>query len=103
MKNEIIQIQILWMVGALERLATLGILEATPYKVSQSGLDSYLLIDEHRDNLFYDNEQMKELLKVILVSENGSHDQELLDSLFHFLKEYKDNRTEFVKNNLVLQ
>ena len=103
MTMDLPKIQILWVVGALERLATLGILESTPLKVSQSGLDSYLLIDEHRDKLFYDNEQMKDLLKYILISENGTYDQELHNDLFRLLKEYKDNRTDFMRKSLSLK
>ena len=97
------EVQIFWVTGALERLATLGFLAETPYVVSKQAIDIFIELDEHRDRLFQSNEQMKELLSVMLKSENGVEDKQLLDDIFTLLKDYKDNREDIVKYALSQQ
>lgn len=83
--DRIIDLQVLWIIGATEQLTTLGLVESTPFKITEKGLDLFLSIDEYRDSLFPDDAQMKDLLKYLIISENETHDQELLDVLFYLV------------------
>lgn len=94
--------QIFWIIGALERLATLGFIQEPPYQVSQMGIDMFVQLDELRDKLFVDNEEMKNILSVMLKSENGVHNEDLLDGMYVLLKDYKDDRSRIVKYALEL-
>lgn len=94
--------QVFWITGALERLATLGFLKDPPYQVSQMGIDMFVQLDELRDKLFVDNQEMKNILSVMLKSENGFHDEDLLDGMYVLLKDYKDDRSRIVKYALEL-
>lgn len=101
--TNLIKVQVFWVTGALERLATLGLLAETPYVVSKQAIDIFIELDEHRDRLFQSNDQMKELLSVMLKVENGVEDKQLLDDIFTLLKDYKDNREHIVKYALSQQ
>ncbi len=100
---DIAEAQVMWMFGALERLATLGFLEPTPYQVSQNGIDTFIQLDDYRHNLFSNDNEMKELLSVILKSENLLCDEDLLDGIYVLVKDYKDNREHIVKYALSQQ
>ena len=89
--------QVLWIFGAMERLATLGLLQPTPYQVSQKAIDIFLVLDESRDSLFSSDNEMKELLSVLLKAENGLEDKELLENMFVLVKDYKNDREKIVK------
>lgn len=95
--------QVMWMLGALERLATFGFIQETPYQVSQQGIDTFIQLDEYRDKLFESDNELKGLLSVILSSENGVKDEDLLDGMFVLVKDYKDNREHIVKYALSQQ
>lgn len=101
MKSELTDLtsryQVMWVIGALERLATLKLLGPTPHQVSQKWIDTFLQLDEYRDNLFVSDNQLKELLRTILETENGVDDAELLESMFCLVKDYKNNREQIVK------
>lgn len=93
----------MWMLGALERLATFGFIQETPYRVSQNGIDTFIQLDEYRNKLFESDDELKGLLSVILSSENGVNDEDLLDGMFVLVKDYKDNREHIVKYALSQQ
>lgn len=95
--TNLIKYKILWITGAMERLATLGFLQPTPYQVSQKAIEEYLILDENRDKLFHSNDELKQFISVILRSENQREDLELLENMYVLVKDYKDNRTELVK------
>lgn len=94
-----IQDKLLWMVGALERLATLGLLNPdVPMKVSSSAIDRYLSLDEDRDNLFQDELEFASILVSLVKSESDPvpSDDEIVD-LCELVSQYRDNREETVK------
>lgn len=98
-KSYSIQDKILWIVGALERLATLGLLDSNvPMKVSSSAIDRYLNLDEDRDNLFKDELEFASILVSLVKSESDPvpPDNEIVD-LCELLSQYRDNREETVK------
>jgi hypothetical protein len=89
--------QIFWVVGALERLATLGMLEEPPLKVSQDAIDAFISLDEVRDYLFQDNSTLKEIVSELVYDFNRTKDSNVIDGLTHLLIDYKDNRERIIK------
>ena len=98
--------KVLWVVGALERLATLGMIGPDiPLKLSSSAVEDYLEIDEHRELLF---ESDFEIATIFTALANDQCDPEVQDQedykpIIDLLLEYKDNRTEIVKYALSTQ
>ena len=97
MSISIQEAQVMWCIGGLERLATLGFLQEPPYQVSQEGIDTYLQIDEHRDKLFSSDDEMKSLLQVLLKNENGVDDKDLLEDIFVLMRDFKNDREHLFK------
>lgn len=95
--------QLFWVVGALERLATLGMLGEPPLKVSQEAIDNFVLLDEARDYLFPNNNTLKEIVSCLVYDFNNTKDPEVVDGLTHLLIDYKDNRARLVKYALTQQ
>jgi hypothetical protein len=92
--------KLLWVCGALERLATLGFIGPPPYTVSQDTIDLFLQLDEDRNRLFPDNTELKYILESILKEINGESDEDTLNGLYVLLTDYKDNREKIVKYSL---
>ena len=98
--------KVMWVVGALERLATLGLIGPDiPLKLSGNAVDDYLYIDEHRELLF---ESDFEIASIFTELANDECDPEIQDPedtnpIIKLLLEYKDNRTEIVKYALSQQ
>ena len=90
----------MWVVGALERLATLGMIGPDiPLKLSSNAVEDYLEIDEHRQLLF---DSDFEIATIFTALANDECDPEIQDPddlkpIIDMLIEYKDNRTEIVK------
>lgn len=92
--------KVLWVVGALERLATLGLIGPDiPLKLSSNALESYLEIDEHRELLFDSDFEIASIFNALANDECDPELQNPEDSkpIIKLLLEYKDNRTEIVK------
>ena len=98
--------KIMWVVGALERLATLGLIGPdVPLKLTANAVEDYLQIDEHRELLF---ESDFEIASIFTALANDECDPELQNPedtkpIIDLLLEYKDNRTEIVKYALSQQ
>jgi hypothetical protein len=99
-KKGLNEAKLLWVCGALERLATLGFIGETPYKVSQDTIDLFLHLDENRNKLFPDNTELKYILESILNEINGESDEDTLNGFYVLLTDYKDNREKIVKYSL---
>lgn len=98
MKN--LESKIMWVVGAAERLATLGIFGGdVPFRITPQGLDEYLMLDEYRDYLFESDIEVVEVFKNIVLDtiDEDDFDKEDFDQMVYLLLEYKNNRTELVK------
>ena len=90
--------KIIWLVGATERLATLGLLYETPLKITQNTIDLFLEIDEYRDHLLKDEYELIDILKTMIVSESEEEvDNSTIQEITKLVLEYKNNRTELVK------
>jgi len=98
--------KVMWVVGALERLATLGLIGPDiPLKLSSNAIEDYLLIDEHREHLF---ESDFEIATIFTALADDECDPEIQDPndykpIIDLLIQYKDNRTEIVKYALSQQ
>lgn len=92
--------KIMWVVGALERLATLGMIGPdVPMKLTSNAVETYLQIDEYREHLF---ESDFEIASIFTELVNCECDPELqkpedVKPLIDLLLQYKNNRTEIVK------
>jgi len=92
--------KVLWVVGALERLATLGLIGSDiPLKLTSDAVEDYVKIDEHREYLF---ESDFEIASIVTALINDQCDPELqkpedTKPLIDLLLEYKNNRTKIVK------
>jgi len=98
--------KVMWVVGALERLATLGMIGPDiPLKLSSNAVEDYLEIDEHRQLLF---DSDFEIATIFTALANDECDPEIQDPddlkpIIDMLIEYKDNRTEIVRYALMQQ
>ena len=98
--------KVMWVVGALERLATLGMIGPDiPLKLSSNAVEDYLEIDEHRQLLF---DSDFEIATIFTALANDECDPEIQDPddlkpIIDMLIEYKDNRTEIVRYALSTQ
>lgn len=92
--------KVMWVVGALERLATLGLIGSNiPLKLSSDAVDTYLQIDEYREHLFSSDFEIASLFTALA---NDECDPELQDPddlkpVIELLIDYKNNRTDVVK------
>jgi hypothetical protein len=89
--------QVLWVVGALERLATLGMLKTPPLVVSSGAIDLFIDLDDARYVLFPDNQVIEEIVSSLVYDYNRSVDVDLVDGITHLLVDYKDNRDRIMK------
>ena len=98
--------KVMWVVGALERLATLGLIGAdVPLKLSADAVEDYLEIDEHREFLFESDFEIASIFTALAKDECDPEVQDPEDTkpIIDLLLEYKDNRTEIVRYALMQQ
>lgn len=91
--------KVLWVVGAAERLATLGLLSPdVPMKLTAEAVDDFIEIDENVDLLFPNDFEIASIFRQIASSENEYEvDKEDTNAVIRLILEYKNNRTELVK------
>lgn len=91
--------KVLWVVGAAERLATLGLLSPDiPMKLTAEAIDDFIEIDENVDLLFPNDFEIASIFRQIASSENEYEvDKEDTNQIIRLILEYKNNRTELVK------
>lgn len=94
-QDQIVEMKIIWIIGALERLATLGMLDSNvPYKLTPKVIDDYLMIDDVRDKLFPNDSEILNIFKEL--AKSTANDSAAV-AIANLLLEYKNNRTEIVK------
>lgn len=84
--------KILWVVGSLERLAGLGYFTEIGYKVDQECVDLYWELDDIRDYLFGDEEEMFNILMCLLEESNIALDE--IKEIYNLIISYKNNRNK---------
>ena len=89
--------QVLWVVGAIERLATLGMLKTPPLVVSSGAIDLFIDLDDARYVLFPDNQVIEKIVGALVYDYNRSVDVDLVDGITHLVVDYKDNRDRIMK------
>ena len=91
--------KVLWVVGAAERLATLGLLSRdVPMKLTAEAVDDFIEIDENVNLLFPNDFEIANIFRQIASSENEYEvDKEDTNQVIRLILEYKNNRTELVK------
>jgi hypothetical protein len=99
------EIQVLWVVGATERLATLGFLNSNlPVQISPDSIDLFIEIDDNRDKVFPYDEAIGLIFRAMAKSECDEEISEYnLNLIIDLILEYKNNRTELVKMALSRQ
>lgn len=99
------ELRVLWIVGAAERLATLGILSGDiPVRLTLDAVDTYIEIDDKRQFLFESDYQLAEYFTELAnhLSEDEISSEDM-NCMIGLLLEYKNNRTELVRHALSLQ
>ena len=99
-KMSIGECKVLWVVGSLERLATLGLIGPdVPLKLTSDAIDNYIQIDEHRELLFDSDFEIASIMTALINDECDPDIQNPEDTkpLINLLLEYKNNRTEIVR------
>ena len=91
--------KVMWVVGAAERLATLGMLSPDiPLHLTADAVDDYLEIDNHRDILFDNDFEIASIFNALAQIGNEEEvNPDDLRSVVDLILEYKNNRTEIVK------
>lgn len=91
--------KVMWVVGAAERLATLGMLNPDiPFHLSADAVDDFIEIDNHRDILFESDFEVACIFNAIARDGNEDDvDPDDLRDVVDLILEYKNNRTEIVK------
>lgn len=103
MKNPSLDdLKLMWVVGAAERLATLGIFNSdVPLKISSDAIDIFIQIDDVRECLFEDDKEVAMIFEVMARSESQENiEKDDMDDMIDIMLEYKNNRTQLVKHAL---
>ena len=89
----------MWVVGAAERLATMGLLSPDiPMKLTADAVDDFIEIDNDVDLLFPNEFEIAQIFKEIANSHNEYEvDNEDTNQIIRLILEYKNNRTELMK------
>ena len=91
--------KLIWVIGAAERLATLGMIDIDiPCQLHQDKIDEYIRIDNRRFNLFKNDYEIAAIFYEV-IRENGWNvdESEGIEEVIDLLISYKNNRTEMVK------
>ena len=96
------ELRMMWVIGAAERLATLGLMGGDiPARIAAEGVETYMEIDDKRQFLFDNDYQLAECFTVAadcLSAEQIGKDD--MNKMIELLLEYKNNRTELVRHVL---
>jgi hypothetical protein len=91
--------KVMWVVGALERLATLGMIGPDiPLQLSADAVEDYMEIDNHRNLLFESDFEIVSIFNALSKDECVPEPEpEDVDAIVDLILQYKNNRTEIVK------
>ena len=91
--------KVIWVVGALERLATLGMLNSdVPLTLTQDAIDDYISIDNDRQYLFESDFEIAQIFRAIANENNEREvDEESMCNIIQLLLNYKNDREELVR------
>ena len=91
--------KVMWVVGALERLATLGVIGPDiPLQLSADAVEDYIEIDNYRNLLFESDFEIASIFTQIAKDEcEDEPSPEDTEAIIDLILQYKNNRTEIVK------
>ena len=96
--------KVMWVVGSLQRLATLGLLGSDiPMKLTADAVDDFIEIDNLREHLFPNDFEIAQIFNTLVKIESPDTKPEDIKPIIDLLLEYKNNRTEIVKYALSQQ
>ena len=90
--------KVMWVIGALERLATLGYFSKIPYRIPSNNIDTFLEIDEERFSLF---DSQEDFICVVIGVIGADFDIDTIETICKLVWDYKEERTRLVSNSLV--
>jgi hypothetical protein len=94
----IMEMKLLWVVGALERLSSFGFLDKdVPFQVTSKAIDAFISIDEYRHEIFTDEDEIGEIFNAIIGDDDVTCTDDHIQPIVDLILEYKNNRTEMVK------
>ncbi len=94
--------KVMWVIGALERLATLGLIGPDiPLRLSSDAVEDYMQIDDHREHLFDSDFEIINIFTEL--ADNEDQDPDQIKPVIELLMQYKNNRTDIVKYALSQQ
>jgi len=93
------QMKVMWVVGCLERLATLGMIGPDiPLKLTPEAVDDYLEIDNHRNLLFESDFEIVSIFNALAKDEcDPEPEPGDVEAIADLILQYKNNRTEIVR------
>jgi hypothetical protein len=91
--------KVMWVIGAAERLATLGLLSPDiPMRLSAEAVDLFMEIDRDVELLFPNDFEIANTFREIASMHNEYEvDEENTNQIVRLILEYKNNRTELMK------
>lgn len=99
MNLSISESKVIWVVGAAERLATLGLLSPDiPTRLTADAIDDFIKIDQDVDLLFSSDYEVASIFREIASIHNEREvDEDDMRSVVNLILEFKNNRTNLVK------
>lgn len=97
--------QVIWMVGVLERLASLSIISEPPNKLSGDALDIFLELDNEnvRFNLFDSDREILALVDSMVQSDCPDTPKDVIKGIGEYVLDYKNKRYQLVRHCLEAQ
>jgi len=94
--------KVMWVIGALERLATLGLIGPDiPLRLSPNAVEDYMQIDDHREHLFDSDFEIINIFTEL--ADNEDQDPYQIKPVIELLMQYKNHRTDIVRYALSQQ
>ncbi len=91
----------IWIVGAVQRLFSLGYLSGNmPFWIDSQGIDDFLEIDEHRMFLFPDESVITDIFEHLMSKVDHNLNPENFETVVDILIAYKNDRENLVKHAL---
>ena len=92
--------QVFWVVGAAQRLANLGLLDAVPIGIAMEKNDEWIELDKTRQFLFENDFEIASIFYALVTNDGkleDNYDESTFDNMTQVLIDYKDNRIELVR------
>ena len=95
-------LKVMWVVGAAERLGTLGIFNSdVPLRISSEHIDTFIKIHEMRNIIFENDNEVATIFEVMARTESSEIiSEENMKTMIKMILEYKNNPNRIVKKSL---